>query len=102
MQEKYDEYRNDSAPCKSPGISNQCAVRMSLALVRNGFSLDNFPNQRRVHIGRAACALDDEPHVVGADELHRYLRQVWDTGWRGEGSDFREQLIGNKGSYLLQ
>ena len=71
MQEKYDEYRNDSAPCKSPGISNQFAVRMSLALVRNGFSLDVFPNQRRVHRGRDACALGDEAHLVGADELHR-------------------------------
>ena len=35
MQENYEQYRGDPAPCKSPGISNQCAVRMSLALVRN-------------------------------------------------------------------
>jgi hypothetical protein len=97
MQENYEQYRDDSAPCKSPGISNQCAVRMSLALVRNGFSLDDFPNQRRVHQGRTRCALGDDAHVVGADELHRYLSQVWDTGLRGEGTEFRSQLIGNRG-----
>ena len=97
MHANYEEYRNDSAPCKSPGISNQCAVRMSLALVRNGFSLDEFPNQRRIHSGRSACQLGEEPHVVGADELHRFLLQVWDTGERGTGSEFRARLAGNRG-----
>lgn len=96
MRDRYEEYRTDSAPCKSPGITNQCAVRMSLALVGNGFSLDDFANQRRIHDGRAACHLED-PHIVGADELHRYLVQVWDNGTRGHGAGFRSELAGRKG-----
>ena len=97
MQTLYEQYRVDSAPCKSPSITNQCAVRMSLALVRNGFSLSSFANQRRIHTGRASCQLGSEPHIVGADELHRYLVQVWGNGERGHGAGFRSEIAGEKG-----
>jgi hypothetical protein len=70
---------------------------MSLALGRNGFTFDEFPRQRRIHSGRPGCQLGTEPHIVGADELHRYLAQVWDTGTRGHGADFRGQIAGMKG-----
>ena len=70
---------------------------MSLALVRNGFSLDGFPRQRRVHRDRTSCQLGSEPHIVGADELHRYLVQLWDEGLRGHGADFRSQIAGQNG-----
>lgn len=93
MQASYEGYRlGDPAPCKSPGISNQCAVRLSLALVRNGFSLESFPNQRRIHNGRSRCSLGSDQHIVGADELHRYLTQVWDMGVRGSGESIRSQI----------
>jgi hypothetical protein len=96
MRTCYEGYRNDSAPCKFPGISNQCAVRLSVALVRNGMSLDEFPDQRRIHQGRSRCAITEQ-HLVGADELHRYLVRVWDAGLRGTGSSIRDQIGGNAG-----
>ena len=97
MQASYEAYRNDTAPCKSPSITNQCAVRMSVALVNNGFDFDAFPAQRRVHRGRASCRLGDLPHVVGANELHLYLQQVWDAGLRGSGADIHRQIANVKG-----
>jgi Type VI secretion system (T6SS), amidase effector protein 4 len=97
MQSCYETYRTDARPCKNPSIDNQCAVRMSLALVRNGFSFDSFANQRRIHSGRASCQLGDEAHVVGANELHLYLVSQWDTGLRGAGGDIRTQIAGTPG-----
>jgi hypothetical protein len=75
MQRAYDDYRLDSAPCKA-GVTNQCAVRMSVALERCGFSLDAFQPQNRVHRNRRSCQLT-VPHVLGAEELASYLRQMW-------------------------
>ena len=97
MQSRYEQYRLDSAPCKSPAITNQCAVRMSLALYRNGFTFEGFPHQRRIHSGRESCRLGDEPHIVGADELHRYLVQVWGNGQRIHGRSARSEIAGTKG-----
>lgn len=96
MRSLYEDYRADTMPCKYPGIENQCAVRMSLALVRNGFSLDNFPEQRRIHRGRSQCVVEDD-HIVGADELHQYLVRVWDAGLRGTGSAILPQISGTPG-----
>jgi Type VI secretion system (T6SS), amidase effector protein 4 len=97
MQAVYETYRTDNHPCKNPSIHNQCAVRMSLALGRNGFSFEDFHNQSRIHQGRSSCQLGDEPHLVGADELHRYLTDVWDTGQRGTGSEIRARIAGLPG-----
>ncbi|HVE57504.1 MAG TPA: T6SS effector amidase Tae4 family protein [Pyrinomonadaceae bacterium] len=97
MQSSYETYRTDTQPCKNPAIDNQCAVRLSLALVRNGFDFENFPDQRRIHQGRTGCRLGDESHVVGANELHRYLGTVWDAGLRGSGSDIRAQIASTPG-----
>lgn len=74
MQQAYEDYRRDRGPCKA-GVTNQCAIRMSVALERCGFSLSAFQPAARVHRGRAACRLG-VPHVLGADELQRYLRRV--------------------------
>ena len=49
---------------------------MSVALLRCGFSLDAFQPQARVHRNRPACQLS-VPHVLGAQELANYLRQLW-------------------------
>jgi hypothetical protein len=88
MRRAYDDYRTDSAPCKA-GVTNQCAVRMSVALLRCGFSLDAFRPQNRVHRNRSACRLD-VPHVLGAQELANYLRQIW-----GPPEQFRGRTLHN-------
>ena len=36
LQRAYDDYRTNSTPCRR-GVTNQCAVRMSIALGRSGF-----------------------------------------------------------------
>ncbi len=74
MRQCYDDYRTDTAPCKG-GVTNQCAVRMSVALVRCGFGLESFPDQRRVHRQRRTCQCDVE-HVLGAEELESYLKRA--------------------------
>lgn len=74
MRTAYDAYRVDSAPCKA-GVTNQCAVRMSIAMVRSGLDFLGFANQRRVHRGRRSCRITI-PHVLGANELARYLTQI--------------------------
>lgn len=72
VRQCFDEYRGATAPCKG-GIDNQCAVRMSVALVRCGLALDRFQSPARVHQGRRTCKLNIA-HIVGAEELERYLR----------------------------
>ncbi|MCW5959343.1 MAG: hypothetical protein KIS76_04220 [Pyrinomonadaceae bacterium] len=84
MNRAYQDYLVDSAPCKA-GVTNQCAVRMSVALERCGFSLSAFDPQNRVHSGRARCLLD-VPHVLGANELARYLSRFWGAPERFNGS----------------
>jgi hypothetical protein len=74
MRTAYESYRRDRQPCKG-GVTNQCAVRMSVALERSGFSLSAFQPIARVHRNRRTCQLE-VPHVLGADELQRYLRRV--------------------------
>lgn len=75
MVRAYEDYRMDSAPCKG-GVTNQCAVRMSVALGRCGFSLGAFEPHHRVHEGRMRCQLT-WPHVLGARELAGYLTRMW-------------------------
>lgn len=83
METAYDDYAtcvsgvtDPTKPCPQRGITNQCAVRMTVALVRCGFSLDAFTPRERVHRGR--CGLQVH-HVIGAQELERYLRRVMGT-----------------------
>jgi hypothetical protein len=92
----YGCYKNDPAPCKHDNIPNQCAVRLSLAMVRCGFSLELFEPQSRIHQGRESCQLDDA-HVVGADEFQRYLITVWETGLKGKGGEIKEAIQGKPG-----
>lgn len=75
MNMAYTDYKMDNAPCKA-GVTNQCAVRMSVALKRCGFDLHAFKNQRRIHKNRRSCKLK-VPHLLGARELAKYLAQMW-------------------------
>jgi hypothetical protein len=85
MQQAYDAYSTDRAPCKTTidghSVENQCAVRMSIALERCGLSISGFGrindhnNHRRVHDGRVSCQVN-LPHVLAAEELARYLDAV--------------------------
>ncbi len=98
LQLAYFDYRADPAPCKA-GVTNQCAVRMSIALCRCGFGMDAFSPQARVHRGRRACG-PTMPHVLGAGELASYLRSLWGapTLYRGATlADARAGVLGRKG-----
>ena len=93
MERGYRDYVVDSAPCKA-GVTNQCAVRMSVALERCGFSLAAFEPSRRIHNGRSSCLLSLR-HVLGAQELARYLARMW-----GEPEKFRRSAARNANETL--
>jgi hypothetical protein len=77
LQLAYSDYAGGrNKPCKRGDISNQCAVRMSLALNRCGFGLDKFPHQSRVHSGLRGCHTQGVKHVVGAQELASHLSSM--------------------------
>src|SRR5689334_5028070 len=78
LEKAYQDYLTDSAPCKVPSVKNQCAVRMSIALARCGFGLESFSPQNRVHRNRSSCQ-QAIPHVLGANELARFLKTCWPT-----------------------
>jgi hypothetical protein len=75
MQRAYDAYRANSRPCQR-GATNQCAVRMSIALGRSGFGLESFSPRNRVHSGNGACQTDGMSHVLGAEELAKFLERA--------------------------
>lgn len=103
LERAYNDYRINSTPCQG-GVSNQCAVRMSIALVRAGFGLESFQPHNRVHSGNGACHTDGVPHVVGAEELARFLQRALaeptiyrrSRGRSGHHSAF-EQVRGTRG-----
>ena len=71
--------------------SNECAVRMSVALSLAGFSFGNFPNKQRVKTGgRTGMPVT---HVLGAEELANYLEQVW-----GKPERFKGKTLGDAAS----
>ncbi len=72
LKRAYETYKLDNGqPCKA-GYSNQCAVRMSIALARAGFGLESFQPRTRVHDG-IKCHTDGIRHVLGARELADFL-----------------------------
>jgi hypothetical protein len=75
LQRGYEAYRSNSLPCQR-GVTNQCAVRMSIALGRAGFGLESFTPRARVHSGNGACHTDGMEHVLGAEELARFLERT--------------------------
>jgi len=77
----------DKSPCKDKIATNQCAVRLSIALVRCGFGMEGFPVRHRVHSGRSNCGNIPLPdHVLGAQELERFLRNAL-----GVSREFRKE-----------
>jgi len=85
IQVAYEDYKVDSNPCKG-GVKNQCAIRMSIALWRCGFSLDNFDfPSHRMHSHRKSCKVEI-PHAVGAEDLARFLDRTWVNTLRFAGS----------------
>ena len=75
LQRAYETYLGNSAPCQR-GITNQCAIRMSIALGRAGFGLEGFQPRNRVHSGDRRCGTDGMSHVAGANELALWLRSA--------------------------
>lgn len=88
-----DEFDRRGRP-KGIKYRNQCAVRMSVALERCGFSLNAFGSHldsrsnrgrgRRVHRERSGCRLN-LAHVLGATELANYLEAMWSTTFQVRG-----------------
>ncbi len=80
--EMYQPYKIDNKPCKQH-VPNQCAVRLSVALQRAGLTLSLFRDRKRIHQGEAheysaACGFNRE-HILGAQELADFLRQIWNA-----------------------
>src|SRR3954463_6617804 len=75
LMRAYEDYRANSRPCMR-GATNQCAVRMSIALGRSGFGLESFPRRERVHSGSGNCQTNGIKHVLGANELANWLRDT--------------------------
>jgi hypothetical protein len=72
LKKGYETYLLDQGkPCQA-GVTNQCAVRMSIALGRAGFGLEGFQPRSRVHAG-VRCKTDGMAHVLGANELAQFL-----------------------------
>jgi hypothetical protein len=95
----YLRYFSDDAPCGDQRIRNQCAVRLSVALVRCGFELrdQDFDDPARIHRGRSSCQLAED-HVVGAEELQRALVRVWGPGelFTSQLTDVGRAIIGGR------
>jgi hypothetical protein len=99
LDRAYGDYRTDSAPCKAPGIDDQCAVRLSVALWRCGLGLQGFRDQGRVHRNWPRCHLA-VAHVVGAQELAQYLAEALGVPQRFNASEAvaaRNALAGQRG-----
>jgi hypothetical protein len=77
----YTRYFFDSSPCEDNRIEHQCAVRLSVAMVRCGFTIrdEDVPDPRRIHRGRTSCRIPED-HLVGAQELERTLVKLWGPG----------------------
>jgi hypothetical protein len=91
----YAPYYTNPKPCGVSYATNQCAVRLSLAIEHccPGF-LNAFAPAQRVHRGRGACSSLDQ-HVLGAEELGQYLTAQW--GAPGAVSAGRASLNGKFG-----
>lgn len=74
----YDAYRGDSQPCKR-GITNQCAIRLSIALFRCGIDLTG--RDSLLHTGARRCGTTI-PHLAGANSLARILCDILGTPQR--------------------
>jgi hypothetical protein len=104
MAKAYQAYFTDRGPCKieldGDPIANQCAVRMSIALERCGFSLNAFGHTQhthkpyRVHRNRSGCQVS-VPHVLGAKELMDYLKDTI-----GLSQEFHGDSLGNAAADL--
>lgn len=100
MERAYKDYRADHKPCKRGNIP-QCAVRMSIALRRCGFTLDTgWLNPRTIiHTGGGRCIVTI-PHAVSAEQVKNYLLDYWGASENYSGSDLEfahGNLQGRKG-----
>jgi hypothetical protein len=100
MERAFDDYRGNTHPA-GPVPKNHCAIRMSLALGRCGFSFHAFPNQHRVlkHLHELPF-----PVVMGARELAEYLRILWGRGevFKTNMGNIASRLGGRKGIVFFE
>ncbi len=88
----WSKYSSQSHPC-SMSLPNQCAIRMSRALIAAGWPSGTFKSPR---YGGKLC-----PHgyARGAQDLGAFLSRVWGTrthGWSAPGSE-PSQISGKRG-----
>lgn len=70
----YNDYGSNPRSCQR-GATDQCAVRMSLALGRAGFGLESSTPRTRVLSGNGACQTNGLEHALGAVELATHLER---------------------------
>ncbi len=70
---EYLKFDGDRQPCKRPGIVNQCAVRMSVALGRCNCKFDFHQWTLGFVHDKAGVCRDLPPHVTNASNLVRYI-----------------------------
>jgi hypothetical protein len=77
FQQLWLSYPATNSPCDR-GYENQCAIRLSVALVGAGFPLTGY-----------AEPLCPHGHARGAESLARYLSRVASSPVRGQGATIR-------------
>ena len=110
LWDEYLRFEGNRQPCTRPGIVNQCAVRMSVALGRAdcGFDFRSW-TLGYVHNHAGACR-ELPPHVTNATNLTHYLRSL---GLKFEiypksghhalsASEVRERVLGRLGIIYFQ
>lgn len=99
MNRAYSDYKRDSSPCKQLGQRNQCAIRMSIALGRCGFSIDAYSSPNSIHRDANVCRISI-PHVNSAITLATYIKRIMGNPrtFRGQAKDeVAQTLAGQKG-----
>jgi hypothetical protein len=94
----YLQYFSDRSPCGDDRINNQCAVRLSVALVRCGFTIrdQDFEDPRRIHRARSVCGIPED-HVCGAHELEQALVRLW-----GDGEYYPRRAGATMAAYMMR
>jgi hypothetical protein len=89
VKEAYNgpEYLANHFNC--PGVVNQCAIRMSVALQRCGFVIEGFHNPRRIHGTELRHCEFNMPHIVGATELMEHLIKSFGLTRRYRGHEVK-------------
>lgn len=105
LWESHPTVKGESSPCETAGIpnfSNQCAIRMGVALQRAGIQLSKLPGAMKYcwHHDRHAG------HILVAEELARSLESANITQLKPvikfDAKDFVDRIGGKRGIVLFK